>query len=292
MRPSPSAKDAIAENALEKPLRSATRRRPGCTATSASRPASIAPTVAPSTSTCAELTRWIKAIMGIGHQHGSTSSPRAAQAGQSAAERARMAHPLMSSPRPASAGMSWPVALLYGSLRIAGILPLPVIHGLGALTGYVLWMMRGRARRIAERNLSLVITQNNGEKQTSPRTRQPDRDRKGRRRDRDDLGPLARTRARIDPRSARPGTVRRGARQRQGIHHRRAALGLLGGSELLGRGPRTPFDHLPAAAAKLDRTVAAQGARQSPRRTGARGRRQRARAVSKTGRRRHRRHPA
>jgi KDO2-lipid IV(A) lauroyltransferase len=74
-----------------------------------------------------------------------------------------MAHPLMTSPRPASAGMSWPVALLYGSLRIAGILPLPVVHGLGALMGYVLWMMRGRARRIAERNLSLVITQNDGE---------------------------------------------------------------------------------------------------------------------------------
>jgi KDO2-lipid IV(A) lauroyltransferase len=73
-----------------------------------------------------------------------------------------MAHPLMSPPRPASVGMSWPVALLYGSLRIAGILPLPVVHGLGALMGYVLWMMRGRARRIAERNLSLVITQNDG----------------------------------------------------------------------------------------------------------------------------------
>jgi len=74
-----------------------------------------------------------------------------------------MAHSLMSSPRPASAGMSWPVALLYGSLRIAGILPLSIVHGFGALLGYVLWMMRGRARRMAERNLSFVITQNDEE---------------------------------------------------------------------------------------------------------------------------------
>ena len=74
-----------------------------------------------------------------------------------------MAHSLMSSPRPASAGMSWPVALLYVSLRIAGILPLPIVHGFGALLGYVLWMMRGRARRMAERNLSFVITQNDEE---------------------------------------------------------------------------------------------------------------------------------
>ncbi|HEY6986064.1 MAG TPA: lipid A biosynthesis acyltransferase [Rhodanobacteraceae bacterium] len=59
--------------------------------------------------------------------------------------------------------MSWPVALLYGSLRIAGLLPLPVVHGLGAVFGVVLWMMHGRARRIAERNLSLVITQNGDE---------------------------------------------------------------------------------------------------------------------------------
>jgi len=73
-----------------------------------------------------------------------------------------MARPLMSSPRLAS-GMSWPVALLYGSLRIAGLLPLPILHGLGAVFGLVLWMVRGRARRIAERNLSLVITQKSEE---------------------------------------------------------------------------------------------------------------------------------
>jgi KDO2-lipid IV(A) lauroyltransferase len=64
----------------------------------------------------------------------------------------------MSSPH--SAGMTWPVALLYGSLRIVGFLPLFVVHGFGAVIGYVLWVMRGRARCVAERNLTLVITQN------------------------------------------------------------------------------------------------------------------------------------
>lgn len=56
--------------------------------------------------------------------------------------------------------MSWPVALLYGSLRIVGILPLPVVHGFGAAAGVVLWVLKSRARRVAERNLSLVLTQN------------------------------------------------------------------------------------------------------------------------------------
>jgi KDO2-lipid IV(A) lauroyltransferase len=51
------------------------------------------------------------------------------------------------------------VALLYVSLRIVGLLPLPVVHAFGAAAGYVLWIVRGRARRVAERNLSLVITQ-------------------------------------------------------------------------------------------------------------------------------------
>ena len=55
--------------------------------------------------------------------------------------------------------LSWPVALLYGSLRVIGILPLPVVHGFGVAIGYVLWLLHGRARRVAERNLSLVITQ-------------------------------------------------------------------------------------------------------------------------------------
>jgi KDO2-lipid IV(A) lauroyltransferase len=56
------------------------------------------------------------------------------------------------------------VALFYVSLRIVGLLPLPVVHALGAAAGYVLWIMHGRARRVAVRNLSLVITQNGAEK--------------------------------------------------------------------------------------------------------------------------------
>jgi len=66
---------------------------------------------------------------------------------------------LMNPPR-----LSWPVALLYGSLRVAAVLPLPVVHAFGAAVGYVLWILRGRARRTAERNLSLVLTQFGAEK--------------------------------------------------------------------------------------------------------------------------------
>ena len=59
--------------------------------------------------------------------------------------------------------LSWPVALLYVSLRLVGILPLAAVHRFGAAAGHVLWLMRSRARRIAERNLSLVITQKDDE---------------------------------------------------------------------------------------------------------------------------------
>jgi lauroyl/myristoyl acyltransferase len=52
--------------------------------------------------------------------------------------------------------LAWPVALLYGSLRAIGILPLPVLHGIGAAIGHVIWLVHGRARRIAERNLTKV----------------------------------------------------------------------------------------------------------------------------------------
>ena len=58
-----------------------------------------------------------------------------------------------------AARLSWPVALLRVGLRIFGVLPLPVVHAIGALAGHILWMLHGRARRIAERNLSLVLTQ-------------------------------------------------------------------------------------------------------------------------------------
>lgn len=65
---------------------------------------------------------------------------------------------VMSSPRLSGAAM-----LLYGSLRIVGRLPLPALHMLGALLGRLLWWIPGRARRITERNLSLVLTQDSAE---------------------------------------------------------------------------------------------------------------------------------
>ena len=63
-------------------------------------------------------------------------------------------------PAPSNAPrLSWPVALLHALVRAVGLLPLPVVHALGAALGHSIWLFGGRARRIAERNLSLVITQ-------------------------------------------------------------------------------------------------------------------------------------
>lgn len=59
--------------------------------------------------------------------------------------------------------LSWPVAALHASLRLAGRLPLRVLHALGSVIGRVLWITGGRARRITERNLSLVLTQESAE---------------------------------------------------------------------------------------------------------------------------------
>jgi KDO2-lipid IV(A) lauroyltransferase len=62
-----------------------------------------------------------------------------------------------------STPLSWPVALLHASLRVAGRLPLRMLHALGAAGGRAVWFLGGRARRITERNLSLVLTQDSTE---------------------------------------------------------------------------------------------------------------------------------
>lgn len=54
-------------------------------------------------------------------------------------------------------------SLLHGGLRLCGRLPLPWLHALGVGVGRVLWLARGRPRRLTERNLSLVLTQENPE---------------------------------------------------------------------------------------------------------------------------------
>lgn len=59
--------------------------------------------------------------------------------------------------------MTWPIALLYGSLRILGFLPLRFVLACGALSGRLAWYLHGRSRRIAEFNLSLVVTQKGSE---------------------------------------------------------------------------------------------------------------------------------
>lgn len=55
--------------------------------------------------------------------------------------------------------LSWPVAVLHAALRLVGRLPLRWLHALGVVLGQVFWFGHGRARRIVERNLSLVVTQ-------------------------------------------------------------------------------------------------------------------------------------
>lgn len=55
--------------------------------------------------------------------------------------------------------LSWSVTLLYALLRLVGHLPLPLLHTLGAVTGRIAWGWHGRARRITEINLALVLTQ-------------------------------------------------------------------------------------------------------------------------------------
>ncbi|NCT66463.1 MAG: lipid A biosynthesis acyltransferase [Rhodanobacteraceae bacterium] len=59
--------------------------------------------------------------------------------------------------------LSGPAVALYALLRLAGRLPLRVLHGLGALAGRLLWLLHGSARRRVERNLSLVLTQDSPE---------------------------------------------------------------------------------------------------------------------------------
>ncbi len=55
------------------------------------------------------------------------------------------------------------MALLYGSLRLLGRLPLPLLHAAAALLGRVLRLVPNRTRRIVERNLSLLLTQDSAE---------------------------------------------------------------------------------------------------------------------------------
>ena len=59
--------------------------------------------------------------------------------------------------------LSWRAALLHGSLRLAGHIPLRLLHACGALLGHVSWLLDGRLRKTVERNLSLAVTQQSAE---------------------------------------------------------------------------------------------------------------------------------
>ena len=66
--------------------------------------------------------------------------------------------------------LSWRAALLYFCLRLAGRLPLRLLHAFGSAAGRLLWWLDTRSRRVVERNLSLVLTQESTEKrQTNAR---------------------------------------------------------------------------------------------------------------------------
>jgi KDO2-lipid IV(A) lauroyltransferase len=58
---------------------------------------------------------------------------------------------------------SWLAISLFRGLRLAGRLSLPRLHAIGTGVGRVLWWAHGRPRRLAERNLSLVLTQKSAE---------------------------------------------------------------------------------------------------------------------------------
>ncbi len=55
--------------------------------------------------------------------------------------------------------MRWPVALAYALLRLAGLLPLRVLHALGAGLGEALWRADGRERQVTEANLAIACPQ-------------------------------------------------------------------------------------------------------------------------------------
>ena len=54
--------------------------------------------------------------------------------------------------------MRWYIALAYFFLRLIGRLPLPVLHGIGAFIGWLLWIAPNPLRRKATQTLSFVIT--------------------------------------------------------------------------------------------------------------------------------------
>lgn len=56
-----------------------------------------------------------------------------------------------------------PQALIKGLLYLSARLPLPTVHGLGALLGQLLWLFPTRTRRIAAINLALCFPQRNRE---------------------------------------------------------------------------------------------------------------------------------
>lgn len=60
-------------------------------------------------------------------------------------------------------GLSPFLTLLYGGLRLLGRLSLPTLHRLGSACGSLIWLLDGRLRRVTERNLSLLLTQDGAE---------------------------------------------------------------------------------------------------------------------------------
>src|SRR6185312_9700362 len=127
---------------------------PGSTATRASRPVAMAPTVAPSTSTRADETRWIKAIM-----HGPRSGRAKLKPGTAARE---SAPPGLHDVRPRAGhsftlqGMRADVYLFYWSMRLLSWLPLRAVHALGAGMGTLLLWCHSKSAGHMDANLRIV----------------------------------------------------------------------------------------------------------------------------------------
>src|SRR5690606_14957432 len=122
---------------------------PGSTPTSASRPASIAPTTSSSTLTVAEVTRWIRdsmaGFLGAARQH--SRSPRARQ---HAGVRGPVGY--TAPMRPATLA-----SLAYHAAALVGCLPWSWLRTLGDAIAWAWRRSDARESRVARRNLEIAF---------------------------------------------------------------------------------------------------------------------------------------
>ena len=125
------------------------------------------------------------------------------------------------------------IYLIYLLLRLLALLPLRVLHGLGAGLGRLLLWRRGRTARNTAVNLAHRPARAGCAARERAAARGDGRERQVGHRDHQGLGRRRRARAGAGARGAWRGAAGCGAGGRQGGDHRRAASGLLGAAQLL-----------------------------------------------------------